>query len=101
MFNIRGTNIKVILCNSNKTLKDIAKDISENDNLIGHFKTTDNAEEIINQVCEWILQKSNSSIINKVCLSMFGPIDINKNSKTYGTILNTPKIGWAQFSVIK
>ena len=34
-------------------------------------------------------------------VASFGPVDVRKNSKTYGTILNTPKIAWRNFPLLK
>jgi fructokinase len=34
-------------------------------------------------------------------IGTFGPIDLDKNSKNYGTILNTPKLSWINFNYIK
>lgn len=31
----------------------------------------------------------------------FGPVDINPKSKTYGTILNTPKLKWRNYNIYK
>lgn len=34
-------------------------------------------------------------------LACFGPIDLNLDSPTFGTILSTPKAGWSNFSVME
>ena len=34
-------------------------------------------------------------------IGTFGPVDINPNSKTYGTIQNSPKQEWRNFNIIK
>ena len=34
-------------------------------------------------------------------IACFGPIDVRKNAKTYGNILNTPKIAWRDFPMVK
>lgn len=33
-------------------------------------------------------------------IGSFGPVDIDPNSKTYGTIQNTPKIGWRNYNIL-
>lgn len=33
-------------------------------------------------------------------LGSFGPIDINKNSPTYGYITNTPKLNWTMYDIV-
>ena len=34
-------------------------------------------------------------------LASFGPVDIDVDSQTYGTILETPKSGWSNYSLLK
>lgn len=38
----------------------------------------------------------NRNKVEAVGIGSFGPIDISLNSKTYGYITNTPKVGWSQ-----
>ncbi|UUX33527.1 ROK family protein [Fundicoccus culcitae] len=35
-----------------------------------------------------------------ISIGSFGPIDIDKNSETYGFITNTPKIGWKNYNFL-
>ena len=37
--------------------------------------------------------------VDAIGLACFGPIDPDKNSKTYGYITTTPKPGWANFDI--
>ena len=39
--------------------------------------------------------------IKALGIACFGPIDVRKNSKTYGNILYTPKIPWRNFPMVK
>jgi len=39
--------------------------------------------------------------IKALGISCFGPIDLNKNHKTYGTILKTTKVHWAMTNIYK
>ena len=39
--------------------------------------------------------------INALGVACFGPVDVRKNSKTYGNILYTPKIPWRNFPIVK
>uniref|UniRef100_UPI002ED8CC71 ROK family protein n=1 Tax=Clostridium guangxiense TaxID=1662055 RepID=UPI002ED8CC71 len=38
--------------------------------------------------------------VEAVGIGSFGPIDVNKKSKTYGYITNTPKKGWANYDFV-
>ncbi|MGO3170550.1 MAG: ROK family protein [Bavariicoccus seileri] len=38
--------------------------------------------------------------IDALGLGSFGPIDLNKDSETYGWITNTPKLAWQMFDVV-
>ena len=38
--------------------------------------------------------------IEKLGIGSFGPIDLNKESKTYGYITTTPKVGWENTNVV-
>lgn len=38
--------------------------------------------------------------ISSLGIGSFGPIDLNKNSKTYGYIKNTPKLLWKDFNLL-
>ncbi|WP_099159675.1 ROK family protein [Virgibacillus ndiopensis] len=39
--------------------------------------------------------------IEAIGIGSFGPVDLDKQSKTYGTILNTPKTKWKNYDVLK
>ena len=94
-FEIGGTNIKVII------LEDKSYDlriININDHIVLKYKTNENSDETIKNICNDILAKTKE--ITKIGISCFGPICISKNKKDYGKILNTPKKGWAQFDII-
>lgn len=39
--------------------------------------------------------------IEALGIACFGPVDLNKNSKTYGYITETPKEGWRNYPVVK
>ncbi len=34
-------------------------------------------------------------------IACFGPVDVNQDSETYGTILDTPKLPWRQYPILK
>ena len=39
--------------------------------------------------------------ITSLGIGSFGPVDLDKESETFGTILNTPKTKWKQFDILK
>ncbi len=39
--------------------------------------------------------------IEALGIGCFGPIDLNKNSVTYGTITSTPKLAWRNYNIVK
>jgi len=44
--------------------------------------------------------KNNDENIDAIGVACFGPVDLDKNSLTYGTITSTPKPGWANTDVV-
>lgn len=38
--------------------------------------------------------------LEAIGIASFGPVDLDKSSKTYGTILNTPKMKWKNYDVL-
>ncbi len=44
-------------------------------------------------------QKSSGTRLDSLGIACFGPLDLNKNSKTYGFITTTPKAGWGNTDV--
>ncbi|MFV0255619.1 MAG: ROK family protein [Erysipelotrichaceae bacterium] len=71
---------------------------NENGNIIDRisFPTT-TPQETINKVIDYFSDKK----IEALGLASFGPIDLNKESKTYGCFTNTPKIGWSDFNIVE
>lgn len=59
------------------------------------FPTT-TPEETMSQVFSFF----RGSKIEKLGLTSFGPVDINTKSKTYGSILETPKTKWKNFDIL-
>lgn len=56
---------------------------------------TEDPETTIKNTIEFFKQYP----IKALGIGTFGPIDIDKNSKTYGYILSTPKPGWSNFDL--
>ncbi|WP_010648115.1 ROK family protein [Oceanobacillus massiliensis] len=57
---------------------------------------TRNPEETLNDVKEFF----NHHPIEALGVGSFGPIDLNKDSTSYGMILNTPKIKWKNYNLL-
>jgi len=59
------------------------------------FATT-TPEETLKKVVEFFWNKK----IKSLGVGCFGPIDLDKNSKTYGYITSTPKSGWSNYNIV-
>lgn len=59
------------------------------------FATTD-PEETLKKVVEFFWNKK----IEALGVGCFGPIDLDKNSKTYGYITSTPKPDWSNYDIL-
>ena len=57
---------------------------------------TTTPEETMPLVTGWFKDKD----IQAVGIASFGPVDLNRNSKTYGYITSTPKPGWGFFDLV-
>lgn len=53
-----------------------------------------------NETIEKVFQFFDKYSLISIGIGSFGPIDVNKNSNTYGFITTTPKKGWAQFDLV-
>ena len=62
-----------------------------------NFVPTTTPEETMPGVFEYFKDKE----IDALGIISFGPVDVRKNSVTYGDILNTPKIAWRKFPLLK
>lgn len=99
---IGGTNIKVAIAPIYDDVNQIAELLTAGDIQVKELKTK-KPSDTLNEISEWVLKENNlfSSQIEKVYISNFGPIELNKKSKDYGLILNTPKLNWKDFNVVK
>lgn len=61
------------------------------------FPTT-SPQETIQECVDYFKQYDNR--IAALSIASFGPIDINKKSKTYGYITSTPKLNWANTNIV-
>ncbi|MED2970803.1 ROK family protein [Fictibacillus sp. B-59209] len=57
---------------------------------------TTTPEETIGQVVDFFRDKE----ISAMGIGSFGPVDLDKNSETYGYITSTPKPQWAQYDLV-
>lgn len=62
------------------------------------FPTTSPAETI-GRVVEFFSPYARRGELAAVGIAAFGPVDLNRNSRTYGYITTTPKPGWGQFDL--
>ena len=100
---IGGTNIKVALVSDQENIKQIIEVILNKSIKLKEFKTHRDPKETIKEISEWVVKENqiSSANINKICISMFGPLNLQTKSEEYGTVLNTPKPGWKGFNVVK
>jgi fructokinase len=61
--------------------------------------TTD-PENTLRQIYEWLEQKRSERPFVAIGIACFGPVDLDKTSKTYGYITTTPKPGWQYANVV-
>ena len=58
---------------------------------------TEEPEKTIQNVLDYFKDKN----LKALGIISFGPVDVRKNSANYGDILNTPKIAWRNFPLLK
>ncbi|SFG42593.1 ROK family protein [Oribacterium sp. WCC10] len=54
-------------------------------------------EETIPEIIAWFKDKN----IEALGIAAFGPIDLNRDSETYGSFTTTPKLKWADYNIVK
>lgn len=108
-FEIGGTNT-VVSISKKSNLKNIINDFNLNENTesitetkLFKFKTGNDPEKLFKEIHEKIDSNIDltKSSINKVGISCFGPLGLNKNKSDYGFILNTPKKGWIKTNILE
>ncbi|MBR0232736.1 MAG: ROK family protein [Synergistaceae bacterium] len=67
---------------------------------------TTTPNETMPKVIEYFKSKIDPSLsddekISALGVACFGPIDLREGSKTYGSILNTPKVAWRNYPMLK
>lgn len=61
---------------------------------------TTTPEHTVGQMYDWLVLKRTERPFVALGIACFGPIDLNKNSSTYGYITTTPKPGWQYVNVV-
>lgn len=61
---------------------------------------TSTPEATMKEVIEYIRAVQNKVDIKAIGLSIFGPLDLDLDSSTYGHITSTPKPGWANYDIV-
>lgn len=64
---------------------------------------TTTPDETFHHICQFFAEISRrlSAPLRAIGVASFGPVNIDANSAGYGTILNTPKPGWASVSYLQ
>ncbi|MDY6325133.1 MAG: ROK family protein [Catonella sp.] len=57
---------------------------------------TGRPEDTVPQMVKWFAVRN----IEALGIGTFGPVDVNPDSQTYGSLLETPKPGWAHFNLL-
>lgn len=61
---------------------------------------TSSPEETLHKVIEFIEKETKSFNLAAIGVGCFGPLDLKKESKTYGYITSTPKEGWQNTNIV-
>lgn len=61
---------------------------------------TINPSETLLYIKEWLIGYKYLSNIKCIGIACFGPINLNKNSNTYGFITSTPKLLWRNTNIV-
>ena len=64
------------------------------------FPTTDDPMVTLGGVRAWLDARAAEGRFDAIGIATFGPVDLDKNSPTYGYITHSPKPGWADVGVL-
>ena len=67
---------------------------SNPDDLCVNVIETTTPDETISRVIAYFKEQNSTKKLSSIGIGSFGPIDLNRNSKTYGFITSTPKLNW-------
>ena len=66
------------------------------------FPTGDSPQRLLPEIADWFTnQQRRHGKLAGLGIASFGPIDLHKNSPTYGHITSTPKCNWSQTDLIR
>lgn len=82
------------------TFLDIKEGILNKNLEIKEFRTGANANDTLKEISDWVFSYGEIKLKN-IFISMFGPLNLLYGSEDYGTIINTPKLGWRNFNIVK
>jgi fructokinase len=61
---------------------------------------TTTPENTLRQIYDWLALKKSERSFVAIGIACFGPIDLDKTSKTYGYITTTPKLAWQYVNIV-
>lgn len=64
------------------------------------FSTGDNPGRLIAQVIDWFKEQQKREPLHGIGIASFGPVDLVRESPSYGHITTTPKPGWANTDLV-
>ncbi|WJG09821.1 ROK family protein [Aliiglaciecola sp. LCG003] len=69
---------------------------------VSHRISTTTPQETIALVCDFFIQQRDLGFtFEKLGLACFGPLDLNRGSKTFGCITATPKPNWSHYFIVE
>ena len=78
----------------------ISEGVPENIVERAEFPTTDDPMVTLGGVRAWLDARAAEGRFDAIGIATFGPVDLDKNSPTYGYITHSPKPGWADVDVL-
>lgn len=65
------------------------------------FPTGDHPVQVLSEVTQWLGQQQRlRGTLHAVGIGSFGPLDLDRDSLTYGRVTSTPKPGWSQTDIV-
>jgi fructokinase len=66
------------------------------------FPTGSDPQALLTRVCDWLrMQQERHGKLAALGVASFGPVDLDRSSRTYGHITSTPKPGWRDFDLLE